>query len=134
MLSDAARSADAGLLGWLRRQSPLDLHISVLSLGEIQKGISLLPKGKRRAGLETWLARDLPARFAGRVLAVTPDVALAWGQLTAGGQKAGRQLPAIDGLLLATAGTHGLAFVTRNTAGTEGRGVPVENPYSGALP
>lgn len=132
MLPDAARNADAGLLEWLRGQSSLDLHISVLSLGEIQKGIALLPRGKRRAALEAWLAQDLPAQFAGRVLAVTSEVALAWGQLTAIGQKGGRKLPAIDGLLLATAQAHGLTFVTRNTADTEGRGVPVDNPYTGA--
>jgi predicted nucleic acid-binding protein len=134
VLSDAARNADAGLLAWLEHQSPLDLHISVLSLGEIQKGIALLPRGKRRAGLEAWLGRELPARFAGRVLSVTPDVALAGGRLTADGQKAGRRLPAIDGLLLATALAHGLTLVTRNTADTVGRGVAVDDPYTGARP
>ena len=76
-------NADAGLEQWLRSQPPLDLHLSVVSLGEILKGIELLPTGKKREKLRAWLDHDLRAQFAGRLLEVTSDVALVWGTLSA---------------------------------------------------
>ncbi|MBA2322597.1 MAG: type II toxin-antitoxin system VapC family toxin [Pseudonocardiales bacterium] len=130
IVSDAARNADAALERWLRSQSPLDLHLSVLSLGEIRKGIELLATAKKREKLRAWLEHDLQAQFAGRLLGVTSDVAREWGRLTATAQKSGRPLPVIDGLLLATAQAHGLTFVTRNTKDVDRRGVAVLNPYS----
>jgi predicted nucleic acid-binding protein len=130
VISDAARNTDAGLEQWLRSRSPLDLHLSVLSVGEIHQGIDLLPTGKKRERLRAWLDHDLRAQFAGRLLEVTSDVALEWGRLAAAAHKSGRPLPVVDGLLLATAQTHGLTFVTRNTRDVERRGVAVLNPYS----
>jgi toxin FitB len=132
VISDAARHADSGLEQWLRSQSPIDLHLSVLSLGEIRKGIELLPTGKKREKLLAWLRDDLRARFAGRLLEVTSDVALEWGRLASVAQKSGRPLPVVDGLLLATARAHALTLVTGNTKDVEGRGVAVLNPYSTA--
>jgi hypothetical protein len=130
VLSDVARNADVGLEQWLRSQSPLDLHLSALSLGEIRKGIELLPTGKKREKLRAWLDHDLLAQFAGRLLQVTSHVALEWGRLTAVAQESGRPLPVIDGLLLATAQVHGLTLVTHNTRDVEARGVAVLDPYS----
>jgi predicted nucleic acid-binding protein len=131
VISDAARNADAGLAQWLGSAPPLELHLSVLSLGEIRKGIELLPAGKKRERLRMWLENDLPAQFAGRLLQVTSGVALEWGRLEAVAQASGRPLPVVDGLLLATVLAHGLTLVTRNTRDIEGRGVTVLNPYSG---
>ncbi len=82
-----------------------------------------------RHALEEWLATLLPAQFAGRLLPVDADVATAWGELTADGDRSGRPLRVVDGLLLATARVHGLTVVTRNLADFEGRGVPVLDPY-----
>ncbi len=135
IVSDIAKRKDAGVLRWAEQQNPLDLHLSVLSLGEIQQGIALLdPEDARRAKLEAWLQHDLPAQFTGRLLTVTEGVALAYGELAARGRRSGRPLPVIDGLLLATARTHGLTLVTRNVGDTEGRDVPVLNPYTGERP
>jgi len=135
IVSDVARRRDAGLIAWAEQQNPLDLHLSVLSLGEIQKGIELLPnEDPRRPKLQTWLHRDLPEQFAGRVLLIAEETALAYGELAARGKRTGRPLPVIDGLLLATASTHGLTLVTRNVSDTDGRGVPVLNPYTGLRP
>lgn len=130
VISDAARNADSSLVQWLRSQSPVDLHLSVLTLGEIRKGVELLPTGKKREKLRAWLDEDLRAQFAGRLLQITSDVALEWGRLAAVAQKSGRRLAVVDGLLLATAQAHGLTFVTRNTKDVETRGVAVLNPYS----
>lgn len=131
IISDAARKTNGGLDAWLRAQSAADLHLSVLSLGEIQHAVELLPSGKQQDNLRAWLDHDLPAQFAGRLLLVTPEVSVAWGWLSAKGSAAGRTLTAIDGLLLATAAAHGLTFVCRDARDVEGRGVPVLDPYSG---
>lgn len=132
VLSEAARpSADPGLSEWLEAQSALDLSISVLTLGEIRKGILLLPEGRKRERLHRWLRADLTRQFTDRVLPVDQGVALAWGRLAAEGRASGRRLPAIDGLLLATAARHDLTFVTRNTRDCANRGVPVLDPWSG---
>jgi toxin FitB len=113
----------------MRQQSPLDLAISVLTLGEIEHGITLLPTGRKRAALETWLTNELPKHFQNRVLSLDETVAREWGRLSARSRTSGRPLPLIDGILLATAAVHGLTFVTRNEADCAARGVPVLNPW-----
>lgn len=131
VLSEPARpDPDPRVLSWFREQSELDLAVSVLTLGEIQKGISLLPGGRRRSALEEWLARELPRRFRDRILQVDDRVARAWGRLSAQGRREGRPLPVIDGLLLATAAVHDLTFVTRNEQDCTDRGIPVLNPWN----
>jgi toxin FitB len=134
VLSEAAKPASVanrGAVAWLASQPPLDLAISLLTLGEIRKGTELLPEGKRKDRLRSWLQADLPAQFEGRVLPITSEVAHAWGRLDALAHRSGRPLHVIDGLLLATAEVYALTLVTRNVGDFEGRGVSVENPYSG---
>ena len=114
---------------WLRAQPPLDLALSVLTLGEVRRGIELLPVGRRRAVLENWVTKQLPTQFQGRVLPVDEAVAIAWGQLSARSKTSGRPLALVDGLLLATASVHGLTLVTRNEADCAARGVPLFNPW-----
>lgn len=130
VLSEPARpDPDPRVVAWLDAQSVIDLAISTLTLGEIAKGIELLPSGGRRERLATWLATELPGQFTGRLLAVDERVALAWGRLAAEGRRQGRELPVIDGLLLATAMVHSLTLVTRNERDCSERGVPVLNPW-----
>ena len=116
-------------MGWLDSQPPLDVAISVLTLGEIERGITPLPAGRRRSTLERWLSTDLTQQFQGRILAVDEAVAREWGRLAARAGTSGRILPVIDGLLLATAAVHGLTLATRNEADCAARGVPVFNPW-----
>jgi len=104
------------------------LYLSVLTLGEIRKGVVSLKDAARRVALEAWLASDLVLRFAGRILVVDLPVADRWGRLNAQvGPKS--QLPVIDGLLAATAMHHNLTLVTRNTKDVGGTGVPLFNPW-----
>jgi hypothetical protein len=131
VLSEAARPApNAGVVTWLAAQSPLDLALSALSIGEIEKGISLLAPGKRRSQLEAWLAVELPRRFSGRVLPIDDGVARKWGRLSGEAQRQGRPLPVVDGLLLATASVQQLTLVTRNVEDCQDRGVPVLSPWT----
>jgi toxin FitB len=130
VLSEPGRpKPDARVVTWLDRQSSLDLAISVLTLGEIEKGIQLLPPGRKRERLAEWLATDLPRQFHGRVLPVDDRVALAWGGLLAEARRAHRPVPVTDSLLLATAEVYGLILVTRNERDCGGRGVPIHNPW-----
>jgi predicted nucleic acid-binding protein len=130
ILSEPAKPApNPGVITWLESQPRLDLAISVLTLGEIARGVGRMQDSKRKRELQDWLTSVLPAQFEGRVLSVDGGVAFAWGELTVQGDNMGRPLPVPDGLLLATARVHGLTLVTRNMRDADGRGVPVFNPY-----
>jgi predicted nucleic acid-binding protein len=105
------------------------LFLSVLTLGEIRKGIAGLVKRGRRGALETWLETSLRSRFAGRILAVDEAVADRWGALSAAAAAAGAPVPGIDGLLAATALQHNLTLVTRDAADVARTGALVFNPF-----
>jgi len=108
------------------------MHLSVITIGEIRKGIDLLDEDQpRRGALQSWLDHDLRARFAGRLLSFDEWVAERWGQIEALAKRQRVTLPTIDAQLAATALHHGLTFVTRNTADVRLTGVPLFNPWSG---
>ena len=118
------------VVAWVDQTPEPLIHLSVVTLGEIRKGIDLLEDDDpRRATLQVWLDRDLRVRFAGRLLAFDAAVAERWGQLEAVAKRRRLTLPTIDAQLAATALHHGLTFVTRNTADVEPTGVPVINPW-----
>jgi len=123
------RSPEPRVVRWLNDQSPLDLYISVLTLGELTMGFELAPAGKRRDELQLWVTQDVPRHFVGRLLPVDEEIARKWGQLSAEGRATGRELPATDGLLLATARIHELILVTRNERDCSNRGVEILNPW-----
>lgn len=126
-------NADPRVVAWVRTQPALALGISVLVIGEIEKGIARLPAGKRREELLAWVQVELPRHFANRTYAVDLATARRWGQLDAAGRAMGRPLPVIDGLMLATAARHDLVLVTRNVSDCAQRGVPVFDPFTGTL-
>jgi predicted nucleic acid-binding protein len=105
------------------------LYLSVLTLGEIRKGIASLRDVPRRVALEAWLNSDLALRFAERILSIDRAVADRWGQLAADAAEARTPLPVIDGLLAATALHQNMTLVTRNTKDIVVTGVPVFNPW-----
>ena len=119
----------ARVLKWLDSTDEDLLFLSVLTLGGIRKGVAALRTGSRRAALETWLDRELPARFAGRILPMDAAVADQWGILAASAAARGRPLPVVDGLLAATALHHGLTLVTRDDRHLADAGVSVFNPW-----
>lgn len=113
VISETVRkSPDRAVVNWLRGVPAEALYISVLTLGEVRKGIEGLKDHQRREKLRLWLEHELPEWFEGRLLAVDLPVADRWGRLLAA---AGRPLPTIDSLLAATALHHELRLVTRNT-------------------
>jgi toxin FitB len=116
------------VLGWLAAQREPDLFVSVLSLGETQRGILRRPLDVKRTELQAW-AEALPRLYAGRILQVTLPIAHAWAQLTAAHHAGDRQALRVDALLAATAYVHGLTLVTRNVSDFDGLGVPLFNPW-----
>ena len=127
VLSELRRKLpDPAVLRWFSQRPAGTLYLSVLTLGEIRKGVEALADLPRRLALLDWLETELAAFFAGRILPIDAAVADRWGRLVA---QAARPLPAIDSLLAATAAQHGLILVTRNLRDTLGLGVQVINPW-----
>lgn len=105
-----------------------DLYLSVITIGEITKGISLLANGTKKKALDAWLT-GLETIFANRIVPITLETTHMWGSIMARGQKAGVTLPAIDGLIAATALQHGMHVMTRNTRHFEVTGVFLIDPF-----
>ena len=115
------------VLNWFADVPDQALHLSVLTLGEIRKGVEALENGQRKEHLRVWLEHDLPGWFGERLLPVDGPVADRWGRLLA---QAGRPLASIDSLLAATALHHELRMVTRNSKDFDFPGLPVVNPFA----
>ena len=117
------------VLEWMEAADEGLLYLSVLTLGEIRKGLAGLAQGKRRTHLETWLEVELQSRFSGRILPIDAAVAGRWGLLASEAKRKGKALPVIDGLLAATALHNNLTVVSRNASDFTNTQVPVLNPW-----
>ena len=120
------RTPNKAAIAWLDRLPGEAIYVSVLTLGEIRKGIEALADRKRREKLRLWLEHELPAWFEGRMLPIDLAVADRWGRLLA---QVGRPVPTIDSLLAATALHHELRLVTRNSGDFKYPGLDVINPF-----
>jgi predicted nucleic acid-binding protein len=120
------RRRSATALAWLKEVDPAVLFLSVVTVGEVAKGIAVRERSDpiAAASLNRWLD-ELRNVFADRVLAIDATVAIAWGHLMAR-----RTLPVADGLIAATARVHNLTLVTRNVADFADTGVDVVNPWA----
>ena len=131
VISELVRPApDNNVIEWLRGIDEASLHLSVLTIGEIEKGIAKLPASARREKLETWVRRDLADRFRERLLAIDSTVAATWGRLAGEAESRGEPLPVIDGLIAATSLAHDLTVATRNVADFQRCGARCFNPWT----
>ena len=117
------------VVDWMEAADEALLYLSVLTFGEIRKGVAGLPQGKRRAHLETWLELELQARFAGRIVPIDAAIADRWGLIAAEAKQRGKVLSVIDGLLAATALHRNLTVVSRNAGDFANARVQVLNPW-----
>ena len=117
------------VLEWMEAADEGLLYLSVLTLGEVRKGLAGLPQSKRRTHLEAWLEVELQARFSGRILPIDAAVADRWGVLAADAKRKGKALSTIDALLAATALHYNLTVVSRNVSDFANTQVPVLNPW-----
>ncbi|MCY3815305.1 MAG: type II toxin-antitoxin system VapC family toxin [Gammaproteobacteria bacterium] len=126
-LSELTRKDPAPLVTeWFDGTPAESLHVSVLSFGEIRRGVERLPDSRRRSRISAWLENELPAWFENRVLPIDGSIADEWGRLTA---RLKNPLPAIDGLIAATALCRRLTVVTRNESDFAPAGVAILNPW-----
>lgn len=120
------RRPHPAVASWFAKRPAPSLYLSVLTLGELRKGIEAMAEGARKITFLDWLENDVSKYFAGRILPIDVRTADRWGRLSGA---AGRPLPAIDSLLAATAMEHGLTLVTRNLSDFDLPGVRVINPW-----
>ncbi len=124
-----AKQPAVEVIDWLDSIDDSLIYLSVITIGEIKKGIERLPDSARKTALRTWLTDELLLRFQDRILPVDLAVMLRWGKLTAMLEQKGRKLPAIDSLVAAIA-LHGqFVLVTRNEADFADTGMTVLNPW-----
>jgi toxin FitB len=125
-----AKQPNPPVLDWIESQEPASLYLSVITIGEIAKGLSKLPDSRRKRTLTDWLERDLLDRFTGRTQALDLDTMLLWGNLVGKLESQGRVLPLLDSLIAAIALQGSFHLVTRNTKDFDGiSNIQVVNPF-----
>jgi tRNA(fMet)-specific endonuclease VapC len=125
-----AKQPDQRVLQWIDSLDPNSVYLSVITIGELRKGIEKLPDSKRKAVLDEWLNDDLLIRFRGRILVLDVDAMLTWGELMGRLERTGKPPPAIDSLIAALALHHNCNLVTRNEDDFIGTGVAIVNPWN----
>jgi predicted nucleic acid-binding protein len=119
----------SGVLRWLAQCDEDSLFLSVLTIGELEKGIAKLDDSRRRSRLANWVHKDLVSRFGSRLLSVDLAVAVRWGTVVGNSERGGQPLPVIDSLIAATCLVHGLTVATRNQADFVRCGVQCFDPW-----
>jgi len=117
------------VIGWISDIDERCLYISVLTIGEIHKGIEKLPESKKKDNLHKWVNFDLNERFNNKILNIDIHIATTWGKVQAQSELIGQALPTIDGLIACTGIAHDLTVVTRNTKDMKSSGVSLINPW-----
>jgi toxin FitB len=129
VLSELAKPLPAdGVLAWFHANQS-HLYVSSVTIGEIRKGLELMPAGRRKESLKVWF-KTICETMEGRILSFNTATARVWGQMVGTLEKKGIQLPTIDSQLAATAQRNGLTMVTRNVADFQNTGVKLLNPFS----
>ncbi len=122
------REPDSHVLRWLAARNAHELFISAMTWGELQRGVSRLPRSKRRSELTRWL-EQLKIGFESRILAFDQAVAEAWAQMTAQAETQGKPMAAFDSIIAATARANECKLVTRNVRDFAHSGVEAINPW-----
>ncbi|MCK9264590.1 MAG: type II toxin-antitoxin system VapC family toxin [Desulfomonilia bacterium] len=124
-----AKKPNQKVLNWIDSIDPDSAYLSVITIGEIKKGIEKLPDSQRRTTLHAWLTEDLLARFSGRILLIDTGVVLVWGQLAGSLESEGKKMGAIDSLIAASARYNHCSLVTRNEIDFVHTGIAIINPW-----
>lgn len=117
------------VISWLQSQNEEDLYLSVLTLGEIQKGINKSSNLTRRNRLELWVENDLKKRFEGRILSIDLTVATKWGEIQGIAELAGKPMASIDGLIAVSGLVNHCIVVSRNITAMQQSKAELLNPW-----
>ncbi|WP_414621108.1 type II toxin-antitoxin system VapC family toxin [Calothrix sp. CCY 0018] len=124
-----AKQPSEKVIDWIDNLEQESIYLSVITIGEIYKGIEKLPESKRKVNLQKWLNEELLIRFRGKILVVDTDVMLVWGKLTARLEIEGKRMPAIDSLIAAIAIHHNCSLITRNEDDFKNVALSIINPW-----
>ena len=117
------------VLQWFEDCDEEFTFLSVLTIGEIQKGITKLPDNQRKIKIQKWLNKDLLQRFLNKIIPIDIEIASTWGQIQGEAESRGITIPSIDGLIGASAVAHNMTVVTRNDKDIQKTGARVLNPW-----
>jgi toxin FitB len=117
------------VVNWLRRIDTRELYLSVVTVGEIKKGVEKLPESHRKQTIKDWFENDLLIKFNGQILSLDLPIILVWGELVGELEQKGRKLPALDSLIAATAKYYDYTLVTRNEKDFAGIDITIFNPF-----
>jgi predicted nucleic acid-binding protein len=123
------KKPNENVIAWLQAQDETTLYLSVLTFGEIQKGIEKAPDEIHKRKLELWVEEDLKKRFEGRIIPFDLKVAIKWGSIQGVAEKAGVPMPAIDGLIAVSGLFFNCTVVTRNTSDMKQSSAELFNPW-----
>jgi predicted nucleic acid-binding protein len=130
LISELAKSnPDKKVVDWVLSENETGFYVSVLTFGELHKGIEKLPESKKKEGLRVWIEDELKDRFQNRIIGIDMRVSILWGRIQCVAEKKGKPMPAIDSLIAATGIAHDLIVVTRNVSDMEQSGVRLLNPW-----
>lgn len=121
---------NAAVVDWISGVDESDLYLSVITIGELEKGVSRLPEGKKKSVVSDWVRHAVTNRFGSRVLAVDAAVAARWGELLGLREKKGKPMPILDAFIAATALTADCTIATRNTKDFAECGVRLLDPWA----
>ncbi|KAF3889173.1 MULTISPECIES: type II toxin-antitoxin system VapC family toxin [Nostocales] len=125
-----AKQPNQQVVEWIDELNPDLIYLSVITIGEICKGIEKLPLSKRKTELHTWLNDELLIRFSNKILTIDIDVMRTWGTLNGRLELNGQRMAAIDSLIAAVALNKDFTLVTRNEADFQQAGVRLINPWN----
>ena len=126
-----AKQPNPRVLEWIDSIDSDGVYLSVITIGELTKGIEKLPSSKRKQELSDWMENELLVRFQDKIVALDVDILVYWGNMFARLEAKGRPLPAMDSLIAASALEKGFVLVTRNEADFDETGVEIVNPWKG---
>jgi predicted nucleic acid-binding protein len=124
---------DDNVVAWMQENDEQDMYVSVLTFGEIEKGIEKTSNLPRKKNLQLWVEQDLKARFENRIIDIDLDVATRWGKVQGKAELKGKPMPAIDGLIAVSGLVHNCVVVTRNVSDMQQSGVELLNPWKSSV-
>lgn len=130
LISELAKSKpDEKVVDWVLSENETNFYVSVLTFGELHKGVEKLPESKKKEELQVWIEDELKNRFQNRIIGIDMRVSILWGKIQCLAGKNGKPMPAIDSLIAATGIAYKLTVVTRNVTDMEQSGVKLLNPW-----
>lgn len=123
------KEPNQGLIDWFKVNRLQDMYISILTVGELQKGINKLEHSIKKNRLQDWLDNYILPQFTNKIIDIDVNVITQWSKLVADKESVGESMPAIDSLIVASAIEYGLSIITRNTKDMQNAVIPIINPY-----